>query len=82
MVDRFYGFRFELSGQSFDQSTMDLILQAADSMSCFGWVQLSTHGSLVGEARCSKARGPVFQDKLVRISDKVSSSNVLVSHLF
>jgi hypothetical protein len=33
----------------------------ADALACFGWVQNSEAGTVVGEARCSKKRGPLFK---------------------
>jgi hypothetical protein len=65
MVDRFYGFRYELRGQQVLNSGMEEAIQKkADELGCFGWVQRSFRDSLVGEARCSKARGPIFQSWL------------------
>lgn len=65
MVDRFYGFRFEISGSNilgldFQKS----IQQKADELACFGWVQESGADTLVGEARCSKSNGPKFESWL------------------
>uniref|UniRef100_A0A6U1NP13 acylphosphatase n=1 Tax=Fibrocapsa japonica TaxID=94617 RepID=A0A6U1NP13_9STRA len=60
MVDRFYGFRFEVSGTvqdvGFRKSTQD----AAEVLGCFGWVQNTDHGTVVGEGRCSKWNGPLL----------------------
>jgi hypothetical protein len=65
MVDRFYGFRYELRGQGVLNSGIEEAIQKkADELGCFGWVQRSFRDSLVGEARCSKARGPTFQSWL------------------
>ncbi len=84
MTDRFYGFRYELHGANFDQSILKSIQKEADAYACFGWAQLSPSNTVVGEARCSKARGKIFQDKLKSISPQVTNSEVLVrsSHFY
>ena len=65
MIDRFYGFRYEMHGDgSYNQSTIEGIQQYAHSLGCFGWVQLSKSLSVVGEGRCSKGRGKAFQEWL------------------
>jgi hypothetical protein len=65
MIDRFYGFRYEMHGDgSYNKSTMEGIQQYAHSLGCFGWVQLSKSLSIVGEGRCSKGKGKVFQEWL------------------
>mmetsp|Transcript_23129 Transcript_23129/g.33885 ORF Transcript_23129/g.33885 Transcript_23129/m.33885 type:complete len:159 (+) Transcript_23129:106-582(+) len=65
MVDRFYGFRYEISGSNlFDVGFEDAVAKQADSMGCFGWIQKSAQGTLVGEARCNKVQGPKFQEWL------------------
>lgn len=65
MVDRFYGFRYELRGRDVLNVGMEEAIQKkADELGCFGWVQRSFRDSLVGEARCSKTRGPSFQSWL------------------
>eukprot|EP01038_Epipyxis_sp_PR26KG_P005212 gene5212-7250_t len=70
MIDRFCGFRYELfindkSSLSFSKFT-DQVQKHADSMGCFGWIQLSKYGesSFVGEVRCAKQRGHAFQEWL------------------
>lgn len=61
MSDRFYGFRFEVHGKVqgvwFRKSTQ----KKADDLACFGWVQNTERGTVVGEARCNKAAGPKLQ---------------------
>lgn len=81
MIDRFYGFRYELSTtkNSWDSSILEAIQAEADNFACFGWVQRSPSGTIVGEARCSKARGPSFQEKLETVSKDVSKADILVS---
>jgi hypothetical protein len=79
MVDRFYGFRYELSGRNLDTaSIIESILNEADNYACFGWVQVSPAGSIVGEARCAKARGKILQEKLKNISPQISKTDFLV----
>ena len=77
MTDRFYGFRYEISGKQ-DQGILESIQAKATSMGCFGWVQLSTNSNIVGEARCAKGKGRVFQDWLETLPN-VSRFEKLVS---
>lgn len=55
MVDRFSGIRFEIHLKHSTDDTLNTmkqeIVQRADRLACFGWVQESTKGTLVGEAR-------------------------------
>jgi len=78
MTDRFYGFRYELFGNNWDPNLLDKILSEADNYFCFGRTQLSPANTVVGEARCSKARGPIFQEKLKQISNNIQRSEILV----
>ncbi|CAM9883085.1 unnamed protein product, partial [Choristocarpus tenellus] len=58
--DRFYGFRFEVSGdvQGVGYRKVNAAVQeAADELGCFGWVQHTDRATVVGEARCSIAAG-------------------------
>ena len=64
MTDRFYGFRYEIFGTEMGQTVLDGVQTKANSMGCFGWVQMGKNHNIVGEARCSKAKGKVFQDWL------------------
>jgi hypothetical protein len=67
MSDRFSGIRFEIhlkksssvpSPTKKDNDTMKKMIQSkADQLACFGWVQDSPKGTLVGEARCNKNMG-------------------------
>lgn len=67
MIDRFYGFRYELKGsQILDVGFEQAVLKEADEIGCFGWIQKNQYGNLVGEARCSKHRGPLFQAFLAK----------------
>ena len=38
--------------------------EKADSLGCFGWIQNTPQGHVVGEARCSKAKGPLYKEWL------------------
>ena len=64
MTDRFYGFRYEIFGTDMGQTVLDGVQTKANSMGCFGWVQMGKNLNIVGEARCSKAKGKIFQDWL------------------
>ena len=77
MIDRFYGFRYELLHCS--NLNYELYIQnLADEMGCFGWIQRLPLGTdqfkLVGEARCSKKQGPLFQNR-IKDDCKVNSSS-------
>jgi hypothetical protein len=37
---------------------------AADELRCFGWIQATSRGTIVGEARCSKQNGPALLEWL------------------
>lgn len=91
MTDRFYGFRYEIhvnhqnqlsspnvvsSGQLGELLTK--IQREADDYACFGWTQESPSKTIVGEVRCTKARGPIFQEKLRTLSDKVTKADFLM----
>ena len=64
MTDRFYGFRYEVFGKVqgvwFRKTTQEM----ADKLACFGWVQNTYRGTVVGEARCNKVNGPKFEKYL------------------
>ena len=61
MVDRFDGFRYALQGAVQGVGMRAAVQAAADELACFGWVQNAPSGRVVGEARCSKGRGPVLR---------------------
>ena len=71
MTDRFYGFRYQISGSEkiSEQANLENIQTKANSMGCFGWVQVNKGSSIVGEARCSKGKGKVFQDWLEQLPE-------------
>lgn len=88
MTDRFYGFRYEIhltntATPNNKHPQTDLIIQrivqAADDLACFGWVQEGPSQTIVGEGRCSKSRGPVLLDKLRTIDTAVEKMDSLVS---
>ena len=64
MTDRFYGIRYEVFGKVqgvwFRKTTQEM----ADKLACFGWVQNTYRGTVVGEARCNKVNGPKFEKYL------------------
>jgi hypothetical protein len=62
MTDRFHGFRFE--APDFKPEYLDVVKRAADDNNCFGWVQQSPQNTLVGEARCAKSKGVLFENWL------------------
>ena len=60
MVDRFFGFRYEISEKP--EPAADALIEAlvakANSLKCFGWTQrIITKESVVGEVRCMKKAG-------------------------
>ncbi len=60
MIDRFYGFRYEISEKS--ESAADALIEdlvaKAKSFKCFGWAQkVPAKDSVVGEVRCMKKAG-------------------------
>ena len=63
MIDRFYGFRYELSAAASARlpEACAAIQAQADQEGCFGWVQKTSGGTFVGEARCAKDRGLEFE---------------------
>ena len=64
MIDRFYGFRYEVSLSSDASNFVDQVVSEADKLGCFGWIQKTMSGNYVGEGRCNKVKGPMFQDWL------------------
>lgn len=60
MVDRFYGFRFELKTIDPQLDLNIVLLERADVDACFGWIQRPFPSVFVGEVRCSKIRGQNF----------------------
>ena len=61
MTDRFSGFRYELYGSVKGADLMQEVQNKAESIGCFGWVQNSKRGTVVGECRCAKKTGPVMK---------------------
>lgn len=72
MKDRFYGFRFEVHGRVQGVWFRKHTQQKADELACFGWVQNTKHGTVVGEARCNKLNGPKFQKWLEKEGSPLS----------
>lgn len=59
MTDRFYGFRYQIVGST---DTVTQVVESADWLGCFGWIQSVNDGVFVGEARCSKVNGQHFEE--------------------
>ena len=74
MVDRFYGFRFEVEGDV--RGGISSCGKGGGSL--FGWIQNTARGTVVGEARCSKKGGP---DMEARIRKGPSSASVREAHI-
>lgn len=73
MIDRFYGFRYEITGPNvlavgFEEAAE----KEAERLGCFGWIQKTKIGSLAGEARCNKVQGPKYQEWLEKGSHGAS----------
>jgi acylphosphatase len=76
MVDRFYGFRYEITGPNILSVGFEAAAEKeADRLGCFGWIQKTKAGSLVGEARCNKVQGPKYQEWLEKGSHGASISS-------
>lgn len=75
MIDRFYGFRYEVGPNAVSDipNFSSSIQSQADLEGCFGWVQKTLRGTYVGEARCSKDRGLEFE---TWIKGNVQNKNV------
>ena len=79
MIDRFYGFRYELFGENIISNDLAIAVQKqADNLGCFGWIQPSKKGTFVGEARCTKSQGPKFQSWLEKEIPNTIISNMEV----
>eukprot|EP01041_Mallomonas_annulata_P004073 gene4073-8103_t len=79
MIDRFYGFRYEIQSDGLDKDNFtEAVQKQADVMGCFGWVQRSNKGTFVGEARCTKAQGPKFQSWLAQGPQGSNIANIEV----
>merc|ERR1712227_610805 len=92
MKDRFDGFRYEIYGnlptankdESIEQDVNEnvanyhnKILEKAQELGCFGWIQFSPSGSHVGEGRCKKHRTQAFKNFLLS-TQNINASNSLV----
>ena len=72
---RYTGFRFELPVVQKGFDIKSLIQSRAETNFCFGWVQDSPRGSIVGEARCKKAPGKQMFDFISALG--AEESNIL-----
>ena len=63
MTDRFSGFRYEIVGKLQGPASKyhQEVQNKAESIGCFGWIQNSKRGTLVGECRCAKKTGPLMK---------------------
>ena len=76
MTDRFYGFRYKIRGESAE--VIQRILKAADNLGCFGWIQNPTTNIFVGEARCPKMNGEVFEKQITSLNSEDSLPEIKV----
>jgi acylphosphatase len=51
-------FRYEVQGNVRGTGLPSALVAEADRLGCFGWVQNTAQGTLVGEARCNNINGP------------------------
>lgn len=73
---RYTGFRFEIVTQSeFDFKS--LIQSRAENHFCFGWVQDSSRGTIVGECRCKNDAGKKMMEFITALSSD-DESNIRV----
>ena len=68
---RYTGFRFEFPVQK-DFDLKSLIQSRAENHFCFGWVQDSPRGTIVGETRCKKAPGKKMIGFISALSDETN----------
>ena len=55
MIDRFYGFRYELSSPpTFGDDFENRVVQFAESKACFGWIQKTTDDRRVSISMCTR----------------------------
>ena len=64
MIDRFYGFRYEIEGDVQGVGFRAAVKSWADEFPCFGWVHNTAKGTVVGEARCNKRSGPKMEERI------------------
>jgi len=69
MTDRFYGFRYQISGSKVHEvGYRKSIQEKADLYNCFGWAQNQVDSlnasiqKVVGEVRCNKKSGPMVEE--------------------
>lgn len=78
MVDRFAGFRYEVSGAVIGVGFRYAAAKQAESLGCFGWAQNTAHSTVVGEVRCAKATAPLMKEWLQVGPDKVRIDKVAI----
>ena len=74
MIDRFYGFRYSLHA---NEAVMDKVLKFADKLGCFGWIQHVQDNVFVGEARCAKERGILFEKEIQALHEGIPTNFAL-----
>lgn len=62
MVDRFAGFRYEVSGHVIGVGFRRALAATAEELGCFGWAQNTAQGKVVGEVRCAKVMAPQMKE--------------------
>ena len=72
LVDRFYGFRYELKLNGNIDGFEQQIVNEGDKYGCFGWIQYKIENTWVGEARCNKKNGPKFEQYLIHIPNTIN----------
>jgi acylphosphatase len=63
-VDRFAGFRYEVSGHVVGVGFRQAASEAAEELGCFGWAQNTPRNTVVGEVRCAKVLAPQMREWL------------------
>jgi acylphosphatase len=64
MVDRFAGFRYEVTGHVIGVGFRKATAKMAEELACFGWTQNTVKGTVVGEVRCAKVIAPQMKEWL------------------
>merc|ERR1712146_166114 len=77
-TDRFGGIRFEIEGKVIGVKFEETTQQWADRLACFGWVQPTKAGTVVGEARCNKQAIEIFKKFIAQgpVGAQVSKTNI------
>lgn len=77
MVNRFYGFRYEMTFSPGTDTAFDEQIKAyADENRCFGWVQTPADRKFVGEVRCTKKTGLAFHVWMQELADRMADAKL------